>query len=70
MAEARLALSSVQVAVCGRMLMPPIRPFCPCLMTSAGVMLRPPNSMAVVLMLSTERPICITGLPSRSRCPA
>ncbi|MNH23245.1 hypothetical protein D3C79_831340 [compost metagenome] len=69
-AWARLAVSSVQVAVCGKMLMPPTRPFCGCLMKSDGIRFRPPNSIAVVLMLSTVRPSCSTGLPSRSRWPA
>ncbi|MNO71502.1 hypothetical protein D3C76_624200 [compost metagenome] len=69
-AEARLRASSVHVAATGSTLMAAARPFCGCLMTSAASRFSPPNSIAVALMLSTLRPSCDTGLPSRSRCPA
>ncbi|MCY1177920.1 hypothetical protein D9M73_182460 [compost metagenome] len=64
---ARDEASSVQVAPSGWTVIAPARPFCGCLMMSAGVRLRPPNSMAVALMLSTVRPSWVTGRPSRSR---
>ncbi|MOA33177.1 hypothetical protein D3C78_1544490 [compost metagenome] len=69
-ALARELVSSVQVDACGITPMAPARPFCGCLMTSAGVRLRAPNSTGVAMMLSTLRPAWVAGLPSRSRCPA
>ncbi|MNO85242.1 hypothetical protein D3C76_766080 [compost metagenome] len=69
-ALARDLASSVQVEPIGCTTIAPARPFCGCLMMSAGVRLRPPNSTAVALMLSTVRPSWVTGRPSRSRWPA
>ncbi|MNE24322.1 hypothetical protein D3C80_1176080 [compost metagenome] len=55
-ADALEAASSCQVAPAGITDMAATRPFCGCLIGSAGIRLRPPNSMGVASIMSTLRP--------------